>query len=169
MNADSLRASATLNFGGNPGWPSPLGEMAPTLEECELLYALVRATRPALVYESGTGLGVSAAFIGSALQDNNRGRLLTYEPVEEYADQARLNLTGLPVEFVAGPYTGQAGLVYLDSAPGLREREILWWLSQPMPGTVVVVHDGARDYPELAIGHGVILPTAYGMWIGRPT
>ncbi len=167
MNADSLRASATVNYGGNPGWPSPLGEMAPTLEECELLYALVRAVRPKLVYESGTGVGISAAFIASALQDNGEGILLTYEPVEEYAATAVVNLNGLPVKHAAGSYAGDdADMVYIDSAPGLREREIAWWLGH-RPRSLVVVHDSGRDYEEFALGAGVNLPTAYGLWIGR--
>ncbi len=167
MNADTLRASATLNYGGNPGWPNPFGAMAPTLDECELLYALIRATRPTVVYESGTGVGVSAAFIASALAENGHGKLLTYEPVGEFETEARAGLDGLPVEFTAGPHTGAADLVYLDSAPGLREREIEWWLTRSAR-TVVVVHDALRDYPEFALGDGVILPTAYGLWVGRP-
>jgi predicted O-methyltransferase YrrM len=166
VNADTLRAEATVNYGGNPGWPSPLGAMAPTLEECELLYALVRSIRPNLVYESGTGVGISAAFIATALQRNGTGRLLTYEPVETIAEQAEQNLAGLPVDFSAGAYTGNADLVYLDSQPGLREREIVWWLERRSPA-LVVVHDSARQYPELAIGVGVNLPTAYGLWVGR--
>ncbi len=167
MNADTLRAQATVNFGGNPGWPSPAGEMAPTLEECELLYALVRALKPQLVYESGTGNGYSAAFLASALVENEAGTLLTHEPEPEYAARARANLAYLPVEVIEQPWTGNADLVYLDSAPGIRENEIVWWLKSRL-AKLIVVHDANRDYVELRVGVGVILPTAYGLWVGRP-
>ena len=44
-----------------------------------LLYALVRATRPATVVEFGMSLGISAIHLASAVRDNGAGRVVTTE------------------------------------------------------------------------------------------
>jgi predicted O-methyltransferase YrrM len=44
-----------------------------------LLYALVRATRPATVVEFGMSFGISAIHLASAVRDNGRGRVVTTE------------------------------------------------------------------------------------------
>lgn len=50
----------------------------------EVLYAAVRALRPAHVIETGTASGVSATFVGAALVDNGAGELWSLDlPREE--------------------------------------------------------------------------------------
>ncbi|OBG57747.1 MULTISPECIES: O-methyltransferase [unclassified Mycobacterium] len=44
-----------------------------------LLYALVRATRPATVVEFGMSFGISAVHLASAVRDNGAGRVVTTE------------------------------------------------------------------------------------------
>jgi predicted O-methyltransferase YrrM len=44
-----------------------------------LLYALVRATRPATIVEFGMSLGISAIHLASAVRDNGGGRIVTTE------------------------------------------------------------------------------------------
>ena len=44
-----------------------------------LLYALVRAARPATVVEFGMSLGISAIHLASAVRDNGSGRVVTTE------------------------------------------------------------------------------------------
>jgi predicted O-methyltransferase YrrM len=44
-----------------------------------LLYALVRAARPATVVEFGMSLGISAIHLAAAVRDNGRGRVVTTE------------------------------------------------------------------------------------------
>jgi predicted O-methyltransferase YrrM len=44
-----------------------------------LLYALVRATRPATVVEFGMSFGISAVHLASAVRDNGSGRVVTTE------------------------------------------------------------------------------------------
>jgi predicted O-methyltransferase YrrM len=44
-----------------------------------LLYALVRATRPATVVEFGMSLGISAIHLAAAVRDNGTGRVVTTE------------------------------------------------------------------------------------------
>ncbi|WP_445168909.1 O-methyltransferase [Mycolicibacterium sp. Dal123E01] len=50
-----------------------------TPESGQLLYTLVRATRPALVVEFGMSLGLSAIHLASAVRDNGSGRVVTTE------------------------------------------------------------------------------------------
>jgi predicted O-methyltransferase YrrM len=50
-----------------------------TPESGQLLYTLVRATRPALVVEFGMSLGLSAIHLASAVRDNGVGRVVTTE------------------------------------------------------------------------------------------
>ena len=44
-----------------------------------LLYALVRAARPATIVEFGMSLGISAIHLASAVRDNGSGRVVTTE------------------------------------------------------------------------------------------
>jgi predicted O-methyltransferase YrrM len=50
-----------------------------TPEAGRLLYALVRATRPATVVEFGMSFGISALHLASAVRDNGTGRVVTTE------------------------------------------------------------------------------------------
>ncbi len=50
-----------------------------TPESGRLLYALVRATRPATVVEFGMSFGISAIHLASAVRDNGSGRVVTTE------------------------------------------------------------------------------------------
>jgi predicted O-methyltransferase YrrM len=50
-----------------------------TPEAGRLLYALVRATRPATVVEFGMSFGISAIHLAAALRDNGNGRVVTTE------------------------------------------------------------------------------------------
>jgi predicted O-methyltransferase YrrM len=48
-------------------------------ESGRLLYALVRASRPATVVEFGMSLGISAIHLAAAVRDNGSGRVVTTE------------------------------------------------------------------------------------------
>ena len=49
------------------------------VEEGQVLYALVRYTRPTLVYEFGTSVGGSTGHIAAALKKNRKGKLITLD------------------------------------------------------------------------------------------
>jgi predicted O-methyltransferase YrrM len=50
-----------------------------TPESGQLLYSLVRATKPATVVEFGMSFGISALHLASAVRDNGAGRVVTTE------------------------------------------------------------------------------------------
>lgn len=60
-----------------------------------LLFALVDELRPRRCLELGTNVGLSAAYITSALEANDLGRLISIEMVPEATEQARVDHVGL--------------------------------------------------------------------------
>lgn len=50
-----------------------------TPEAGRLLYALIRATRPATIVEFGMSFGISALHLAAAVRDNGTGRVVTTE------------------------------------------------------------------------------------------
>lgn len=138
-------------------------DMAVEQEVAELLYGIVRVTKPGLVLESGTGRGVGSLYIAAALKDNQAGRLYTFEPVERFAAEARHRLARYPATVLAGSTLDYCqgdmpDLVFLDSGPDTRPQEIALWLGRD---TALAVHDARRyDLPG-----GVMFPTDRGLWL----
>lgn len=62
-------------------------------EEGELLYALVRSTKPLVCMETGTHKGLSTHYIAQALEDNGKGVVCTCDPID----------WGQPATFAASP------------------------------------------------------------------
>ncbi len=168
MTVKGLRRAARKTADGR--FPAPY-HMSVSLDEAELLYALVRATRPLTVLELGTGLGVTALFIDEALRENgDDGVLTTVEPMDEYRARATENLAGTNIDIRArwdGLKKSTWDLVFIDSGYALRKADMCEWLLHPDHKGLVVVHDAERGYPELMLGVGVVLPSESGMWIGR--
>jgi predicted O-methyltransferase YrrM len=57
-----------------------------------LLYALIRASRPATVVEFGTSFGISTIHLAAAVQDNGAGGVISTELNAAKVTQARANL-----------------------------------------------------------------------------
>lgn len=139
------------------------------LETGELLYALVRAAKPRLVVESGTGNGYATEFMARALLENGQdGLVVTFETDTDFRERSTAKLAGLPVEFREG--TGEEtdlrpDLVFVDCFGGIREPVIRFWLTHP-DRPLTVIHDARRNYP-FHLGDGVFIPGHDGVWIGR--
>lgn len=172
MTLDELRALATVKDGPHTRFQPPYRQMSICLEEAEFLYALVRALKPRNVLELGTGLGLSGRFIVEAIIANqNAGQIVTVEPNEDLMLQSELLLgeLGYPVTVVAIEWMEPdwPQLVYIDSRQSDRWKDIRTWLTNGYTD-LVLVHDAERDYAAVKdYGHGVYLPTANGMWLGR--
>lgn len=67
---------------------------------CLLLLRLVREAAPRSCLELGTAFGISAAYLGAALELNEAGRLVTLEGSEAWAKRARDSLDSLGLERV---------------------------------------------------------------------
>lgn len=79
-----------------------------------LLYALVRAMRPATVLEFGTGHGFSTLHIAAALRDNGAGQLVSAELHPAKAEAARVNLSLAGLNHHAKVVEGEAAEVLAD-------------------------------------------------------
>jgi predicted O-methyltransferase YrrM len=94
-------------------------------EAGKLLYALIRASRPATVVEFGTSFGISTIYLAAAVTDNGAGHVLTTELSskkiaaaganlrEAGVDAAVTILEGDALETLAG-VPGPVGIVLLD-------------------------------------------------------
>ena len=142
---------------------SVMGPMETELEFCEVLYALVRATKPNLILESGCGYGIATTFMGTAVVENGFGSVIAYEGSADFCEMAKKNVAWLPVEVRLGSsldYTGFApDFIFLDSASDTRTQEIQRWDGND---GVLAIHD-AKRYPG-AISGGVFLDSYRTMW-----
>jgi len=139
----------------------------------DVLFALVRALRPALVVETGSFLGHTTYMLGLAVKLNGLGRVVSCDVVEEYVREARLNCArsfAVDIRWCRGielPELRQADLVFIDSGYADRKEEVL----SAKPGAVLLVHDTARSYDAnveplddwvMSMG-GICLPTERGL------
>ena len=118
----------------------------------DLLYGLVRASRPDTVVEFGTSFGISTLYLAAAVADNGKGHVYGTEMSEVKVATARKNLDEAGLGGVATILPGDArrtladlqgpiGLVLLDGwkelcLPVLRDLE-----SRLAPGALVVADD----------------------------
>jgi len=76
------------------------------------MHLLIREFRPAHVLELGTNLGISAAYLASALKINGQGRVVTIELAPDRVDLARQVHTSLGldnVSYVCGRFADTLG------------------------------------------------------------
>ena len=85
---------------------------------CLFLLKLIRATRPSVCLELGTGVGISGAYQAAALEMNGQGKLTTLEGSPELSDIARANFARLElkaVEVVTGRFQDRLPGVLKDA------------------------------------------------------
>lgn len=128
-------------------------------ETGEFLYAMVRILKPARVLETGTHIGVGAAYMGQALKDNHYGFLETIEFLPEIQARAQKRMVDLQLTaFVqtilcdvakfepSAPYK----LILLDTEPQTRFAELIKFMPWLEPGGFVFIHDLHRHMHQLA-------------------
>jgi predicted O-methyltransferase YrrM len=123
-------------------------------EVSELVAALVLATKPRLVLETGTGYGYTAEAIGRALAANGRGRLVTVERDSALAAVARSRCRELPVEVLEAdsaswlPPAGESiDFAWLDGHIIGRVHDLSRLQNHFSPGAIVGVHDTGPQHP----------------------
>lgn len=79
-----------------------------TPEAGRLLYALVRASRPATVVEFGMSLGISAIHLAAAVRDNGSGRVVTTELSETKVAAATQTFADIGLDDVITVLAGDA-------------------------------------------------------------
>jgi len=118
----------------------------------KLLYALTRASAPAIVVEFGTSFGISTIYLAAAVTDNGTGRVLTTELSHRKVEAAGANLREAGVD---GPVTilpgdalktladlpGPVGLALLDGWKDLCLPVLRLLEPRLAPGALVVADD----------------------------
>lgn len=125
-----------------------------SIEEGELLYGLVRTTKPHSILETGTNIGVSASYMALALKENGFGHLTTIEHSRHVAEiaQNKFHTMGLDeLITVANMGTGEffAALspnemfdfLWLDTELKERYQELLTLWPHVKPGGIICIHD----------------------------
>lgn len=113
----------------------------------QVLYALTRATKPALVVQLGGWRGCSTAHFAAALAANGKGRLISVDRYPEPAiDAANTHVsywTGDALDFLRDLKANTCALVYEDIGHGLVETRDVWTLAMQKvkKGGYVVSHD----------------------------
>ena len=134
-------------------------------EVTELVGALVRATKPRLVLETGTSHGYTAEAIGRALIANGRGRLVTLEHDATLVAVARARCHGLPVEVLEcdsaswNPEPGESiDFAWFDSHIISRVHELGRLRTRFSPGAIVGIHDTGPQHPVGSVLRKLALP-----------
>lgn len=176
MRPESDFTHATEHCPNPERWHAHDG-IATEVEVLELLAAMVRATQPDRVVETGTHLGHGAFAIGSALKANGHGRLTTFEVDADCHAAAAERCAGLPVDCVLGSSLehtpdGPVDFAWFDSETNLRADEFARYRPWMHARTVVGFHDTAphHGWRHRLDGLGLALldlPTPRGVTFGR--
>jgi predicted O-methyltransferase YrrM len=160
--------------------------MTAEIEVLEFLRTLVTTTKPDLVVETGTFLGVSTLYLAEGLRQNGFGRVVTCEPDAEVfaAAKTRFAASGL-ADYIDSRQVSSLDLeisepidiLFSDSLPELREQEVRRFLPLLKPGGLVLIHDASshlKTVREAALKleregliSVVLLPTPRGLAIGQ--
>lgn len=150
-------------------------------EVTELVAAFIRALQPDFVVETGTCFGQTAKAIGTALQQNGQGRLVTLETDPQRVQIAQKRCDGLPVIVLQmssldyEPYE-LIDFAWFDSLVPLRPQEFRRYLPWMHARTVVGFHDTGpqhqvRELLKPLENEGLIsplyLPTPRGVCFSR--
>lgn len=129
--------------------------------ECEVgefMYGLVRLLQPTQILETGTHVGVGAAYIGKALKDNNKGHLDTLEFLPPNHMLAKVRIAAMDLAFHVTCHlvdaakfepTVQYDMILLDTEPQTRFNELLTYDKYLKPGGYVFIHDLNRHMGQM--------------------
>lgn len=135
---------------GNHGF-SMFNDAGTEVEVSEFLYSLTRMIKPNFVLETGTHIGISSSFIGQALKDNEKGKLVTLEIELSHLTNARHLWDKIGIEAYVSGYLSRSleyeigdqeiDFLFLDSEPQLRFDEFLRFWPHLRQGGFIAIHD----------------------------
>lgn len=145
------------------------------VEVGEFLYGLVRVLKPNKIFETGTHHGISSAYMGMALKDNNKGKIITVESSLERVEIANTLFADLGLgKFIdihcedvrAVELEGYYDLLFLDSEPQYRFNELERFYPHVIAGGYILIHDLHRHLSQegdkLPFGE---IPSKMQFWI----
>ncbi len=160
--------------------------MTAEVEVLDFLKCLMTTVKPSLVLETGTFLGVSTVYMAEGLKQNGSGKIITCEPDAEVFAKAKekIDSSGLRkwVDYRRGSsleikVSGTIDVLFSDSLPELREKEVRHFLPQINPNGLILMHDSSshlKTVREAALRleqegliSVVLLPTPRGLVIAQ--
>jgi predicted O-methyltransferase YrrM len=160
--------------------------MTAEAEVLEFIRTLVTTTKPALVVETGSFLGVSTLWIAEALKANGFGKIISceFDPVVFEKAKEKIAASGLSewIELrnessLEMHIDGTIDLFFSDSDMPIREAEVKRFLPQIRPTGIILIHDASshlkvvRDAAFKLESDGllscVFLPTPRGLVIAQ--
>jgi predicted O-methyltransferase YrrM len=160
--------------------------MTAEVEVLEFLRTLVTTTKPNLVVETGTFMGVSTLWIAEAMRLNGFGRIIScecdpkvFETAKQKIDASEFrDLIDLRNESsLEMKVDGTIDLFFSDSDMPIREQEVRRYLPQISPFGIILMHDASshlkqvRDAALKLEAEGlisvVLLPTPRGLVVAQ--
>ncbi|HVJ09625.1 MAG TPA: class I SAM-dependent methyltransferase [Acidisarcina sp.] len=160
--------------------------MTAEVEVLEFLRTLVTTTKPELVVETGSFLGVSTLWIAEGLKQNGFGRIISceFDPVVFAQAREKIAASGLGqwIELrnessLEMKVDGTIDLFFSDSDMPIREQEVKRFLPQINPQGIILMHDASshlkivRDAALKLEAEGlvsvVLLPTPRGLVVAQ--
>ena len=142
------------------------------VEVGEFLHSMVRVTKPMHILETGTHLGVSAAFMALGLEENGFGRLTTIEINPNYSQQAKVMLTAMGIAHRVGFVVARAeewiptgtsyDIILLDTELQFRFGNMIRLWPLLAPGGFLVIHDLHVHMGQTGIVNHDVLNGPYG-------
>jgi prolipoprotein diacylglyceryl transferase len=160
--------------------------MTAEVEVLDFLKCLITTVKPNLVVETGTFLGVSTVYMAEGLKQNGSGKIITCEPDTEVFAKAKekIDSSGFKkwVDYrressLEMKVPGTIDVLFSDSMPELREKEVRHFLPQMNPNGLILMHDSSshlKTVREAALRMEqeglisvVLLPTPRGLVIAQ--
>jgi prolipoprotein diacylglyceryl transferase len=160
--------------------------MTAEVEVLEFLQTLVTTTRPKLVVETGTFMGISTLWMAEGLKQNGSGKIVTceFDPVVCQKARERIDGSGLKkwIELrnessLEMRVPGPIDLFFSDSAIEIREQEVRHFLPHMSPDGLILMHDAsshlktvrqaALKMEEEGLISVLLLPTPRGLVLAQ--
>ena len=160
--------------------------MTAEYEVLEFLKTIVTTTKPELIVETGSFMGVSTLWLAQGLKENGFGKIISCEydpvvfakaqekvkhsPVRDWIDLRNESSLEMKVD-------GRIDLLFSDSDMPIREQEVRRYLPQVNPYGLILMHDASshlkqvRDAALKLEAEGlisvVLLPTPRGLVVAQ--
>jgi prolipoprotein diacylglyceryl transferase len=160
--------------------------MTAEVEVLEFLGSLVRTVKPHTVVETGTFMGISTLAIAEGLKANGFGKVITceYDPAVWSKAKERFAASGLAdwiecrnESSLDTDAPSRIDLLFSDSDPPLREKEVRRFLPQMNPNGLILMHDASshlKTVREAALKmeqegliSAILMPTPRGLVIAQ--
>lgn len=160
--------------------------MTAEFEVLEFLKTLVTTTKPELIVETGSFMGVSTLWLAQGLKENGFGKIISceYDPVVFAKAQEKVNHS--PVNSwidlrnessLEMQVEGRIDLLFSDSDMPIREQEVRRYLPQLNPQGLILMHDASSHLKQVrdaalklereGLISVVLLPTPRGLVVAQ--